>query len=394
MFNNNFYNQRDSNVYTAFDDISGINFINNIIDKKVEQSIVKGFEKTQFSQQKWDAYGWPVAAKVIAYQSTDSLQRIAKKRLGYILPKTTGASYLGSFKNINAEAEAFSGANWFNPYKVPELSTVSLVNCKTAEDIYVALDNDKPVIIQLATSEYHLNKPLLITKNVQIIGNRANMIKFTSGKMVGAFIISQNGNLSLKDLSIDGTGLQASHFICSDSSGYSDHYNFSILNCSFQDFGKENNCKDLFYAYRHTLADSIIIHNNVFMNNACNFFTMNDEKEDKGYYNAEKIFISHNRFIDQSGSLLHIYRGGVDESTLGPHLIFSHNKLENCNNKGSLIQLTGVQQTEIFSNSFSDCNSSGDLISYEDLVRAKHYLGQNKISNSGKIEKNKYVEEK
>ena len=121
---------------------------------------------------------------------------------------------------------------------------------------------------------------------------------------------------------------------------------------------------------------------------------MNDEKEDKGYYSAEKIFISHNRFIDQSGALLDIYRGGVDESTLGPHLIFSHNKLEDCNNKEFLIKLTGVQQTEVFSNIFSDCNSSGDLISYKDLVRAKHYLGQNKISNSGKIEKNKYVEEK
>jgi poly(beta-D-mannuronate) lyase len=120
------------------------------------------------------------------------------------------------------------------------------------------------------------------------------------------------------------------------------------------------------------IADSITINNNSFINNSCNFFLMNEEKEDKGYYNAEKISIGHNNFSSQTGTLLNIYRGGSDESTLGPNLTFSHNKLSNCSGADPLITLTGVQVSNIFSNNFSNCNPSSTLILYKDLVRARH----------------------
>ena len=143
------------------------------------------------------------------------------------------------------------------------------------------------------------------------------------------------------------------------------------------------------------IADSIIIRNNSFTDNNCNFFIMNEEKEDKGYYNAEKIFIGHNSFISQTGSLLNVYRGGNDESTLGPNLSFSHNKLSNCktSDNGALIKLTGVQISNIFSNNFSGCNPSAALIIYKDTVRARHNLEKNKLSGSGRIEKNQFVTE-
>ena len=135
------------------------------------------------------------------------------------------------------------------------------------------------------------------------------------------------------------------------------------------------------------IADSIIIRNNTFTDNNCNFFIMNDEKEDKGYYNAEKIFIGHNSFISHTGSLIDIYRGGNDESTLGPNLSFSHNKLTNCitSTSNALIKLTGVQVSNIFSNNFSDCNSSHGLILYKDIVRARHTLEKNKLTRSSGI---------
>jgi len=120
---------------------------------------------------------------------------------------------------------------------------------------------------------------------------------------------------------------------------------------------------------------------------------MNEEKEDKGYYNAEKIFIGHNNFNSQTGTLLHIYRGGSDESTLGPNLTFSHNKLSNCNGDAPLITLTGVQVTNIFSNNFSNCNPSSTLLLYKDTVRASHSFERNILASSGKIEKNMFVTE-
>jgi poly(beta-D-mannuronate) lyase len=142
------------------------------------------------------------------------------------------------------------------------------------------------------------------------------------------------------------------------------------------------------------IADSLVINNNSFINNSCNFFSMNEEREDKGYYNAEKIFIGHNYFSSQTGTLLNIYRGGSDESTLGPDLTFSHNKLSNCSSIDPLITLTGIQVTNLFSNNFSNCNPSLPLILYKDLVRARHNFERNTLTNSGKIEKNVFVTEK
>ena len=42
-----------------------------------------------------------------------------------------------------------------------------------------------------------------------------------------------------------------------------------------------------------------------------------------GIYNAEKIRLINNRIIKHGGIVLDLYRGGVDESTLGPDLIFT-----------------------------------------------------------------------
>ena len=121
---------------------------------------------------------------------------------------------------------------------------------------------------------------------------------------------------------------------------------------------------------------------------------MNEEREDKGYYNAEKIFIGHNNFNSQTGTLLNIYRGGSDESTLGPNLTFSHNRLLNCNGDAPLLILTGVQSSNIFSNNFSNCNPTSTLVFYKDILRARHNLERNTLNNSGKIQKNVFVTEK
>ncbi len=122
---------------------------------------------------------------------------------------------------------------------------------------------------------------------------------------------------------------------------------------------------------------------------------MVEEKDDKGYYNAEKIVIRHNSFTDENGTLLNIYRGGNDESTLGPALVFSHNKIINCNTPDfiPLITLTGVQQSAIFSNEFTGSNKTGILLRYHDTVRAAHLLERNIMNNSGRIEENSFVKQ-
>ncbi len=144
------------------------------------------------------------------------------------------------------------------------------------------------------------------------------------------------------------------------------------------------------------IADSIVISDNLFTDNQCNVFSMAQEKDDKGYYNAEKIMIGNNKFSNNTGTLLNIYRGGNDESTLGPNLTFSHNKIEKCNTTdgSALITLTGVQVSQFLSNIFTSSNTNGSLFYFKDIVRARHLLNKNVFDHSGSITKNQFVVEK
>lgn len=240
-----------------------------------------------------------------------------------------------------------------------------------------------------------MDKPFIITNTVRFTSDKKKTILINSSNIQAVFIISGNGNLSLQDMGISGNGIRATHFISNDSSGSSHHYNLNINNCLLTDFNKANGCQNLVYAYKHMVADSFVISNNSFSNNDCNAIMIVEEKDDKGYYNAEKIVIRHNNFTGQNGSLINIYRGGNDESTLGPDLIFSHNMVTNCNNDSiPLIKLTGVQQSAIFSNQFSGSNKTGTLLRYHDIVRATHFLEKNILNNSGRVEENSFVIQK
>ena len=367
FFNNVFYNTRDSIICNVNDDIKGIHFASNMVSYKISQILPDGFTKASLPKQD----NFP---KTVAIRKIES-----------------------SVNNIpSAEKQIYtsSGANWFKKYITPGNKKTIVINCLTAGEVYQQLEKNESVTIQLTGKEYILNKSFVISKPVQFKSDKKNSIKFKTENILSLFILSGKGNLTLDGINIDGKDVKATHFISSDSNGYSDHYNLSITNCLFQNFGSNNGCQTIFYAFRSTMADSIIINNNSFVNNGCNFFSMKEEKDDKGYYNAEKIVIRHNNFNLQTGMLLNIYRGGSDESTLGPDLIFSHNKLKNCSSIDPLIKLIGVQITNIFSNIFFSCNPTSTLISYTDMVRARHNFEKNTMTGSGKIEKNIFVAER
>lgn len=366
--NNTFYNTRDSIIYKVYDDIKGIRFGNNKVSSNVKQDLVAGFEKSNLRPQ-----------RVLSQKDQSAIKYPAIDNISF------------------TESEIFnsSGASWFVKHPVAHEKKMFPVNCANAAEIYKQLERTEPIVIRLTGKDYSLTRPFFISKKVQFTSDKRSTIKFNTDNLLSVFVISGKGNLELKNLSIDGKNVKASNFIATDSNGYSEHYNLTITNCSIKNLDRENGCRNIFYAFKNMIADSIIIRYNSFSNN-CSFFIMNQEKDDKGYYNAEKVSIAHNNFSSQAGTLLDIYRGGNDESTLGPELGFSHNRLTNCNTDAasSLITLTGVQVSNIFSNTFLACNSSGALITYKDIVRARHNLEKNSFTGSGSVVKNQFVTER
>jgi poly(beta-D-mannuronate) lyase len=352
---NIFYNKRDHSIYTTSDNIDGFIFAANKVSREIKQTLNNGFEKT--------------------------------------MPDIT---LLKKIAPVEKESYQSSGALWFSKQSVTPENSSLLINCSTATQVYAALARKEDVTIRLTGKDYKLTSPFIISKKVRFTGDNKTLINISSAKMLSAFLVEDKGNLSIENLKITGPGIKATHFISNDTSGNVNHFNITIQNSTISDLHRNNDCRDLLYIHKYMLADSIVIRNNSFINNYCNFFIMADEKEDKGYYNAERIVITQNTFNKQQGSLLNIYRGGNDESTLGPNLTFSNNDIRYCNAPDSqpLIRLTGVQVTRFISNKFSDCNQTATLILYKDVVRAKHFLEKNIRVNSGVIETNQFVMQK
>lgn len=393
MANNIFYNNRDSIIYTAFDRINGISFRSNLISPAIPQQVAPGFVHATLFTSKNDLYGPVVYSTYSDDKIPDSIQVIAKTKLGHDLSAKQGFTDLDRLKAVQVNAGK-SGANWYKKpkQKKQELKTV---NCNTASELYQQLQNNQPVNIRLTGEKYQFDRPLLINSRVSITGNANSKLEFASSKMTSLLMIAGNGSLLLNDLNIDGKNVQAGNFISSDTSGSSGHYNLSVTNSTLRNFTRENGCQNLFFAYKSIVADSIIFRNNSFLQNNINGIIMNDEKDDKGYYSSEKIIIGHNLFDALQGTVLEVYRGGNDESTMGPILTFSHNKIKACNTTdSSLIKFTGVQRTSLFGNDFTKSNNSGILIRYKDTVRARHLLENNEIIESGKIEGNNFLVQK
>ncbi len=364
--NNIFYNTRDSIVYTASDDMKGFLFEKNRVSKAVKQELPGGFTKATLSSKKLSTYEF----------SEPLLSDIT------MLPL------------VLREANRKTGAAWFAKSEVVTRSKPLVVNCATADEINKSLQGNTPVIIRLTTSAYTVTKPFIIDKPVIFVGDSKKTTKIISGNLQSIFVITGNGSLQLENINFDGAGVKAEHFISSDSSGLSNHYNLAIRNCIIRNLSRDNGCKNVFFAYKYMLADSIVIRSSSFIDNTTNIFTLADEKENKGYYSAEKITIGHNLFRNIEGTLLNVYRGGNDESTLGPNLMVSHNQIKNCNSAdGPLIQLTGIQFTNIFSNDFIQSNTGRPLIQYKDTVRARHIFERNTLQQSGTVDKNQFVTE-
>jgi poly(beta-D-mannuronate) lyase len=366
---NTFYNTRDSIIYRAYDSISGFQFANNKVSTNVKQVLPTGFEKTNLPPQKNLSPGKGGAPE---YPHIDVLFAMEKERY------------------------AASGASWFSKKIIIKPTMSRMASCRNAEEVYKQLEKKQPMTIALSGREYILDKPFVVGSKVIFTGNKQITLKFGSSDIESVFIVSGKGDLTLSGLYINATDVKATHFVSSDSNASSDHYTLSLINCTIQNLRDENGCRDLFYAYKSTIADSIVFRGNYFSDNNLRHIVMNAEKEDKGYYGAEKIVFVKNTVSKEQGTLMDIYRGGNDESTLGPDLIATDNQFIDCRSVDDqpFIKLTGVQKSYFANNSFTDCFTNTTLFSYIDKVRAYHILEKNSIVSSGKVQTNTFVTKK
>jgi poly(beta-D-mannuronate) lyase len=402
LLNNLFYANKPGPLCYTVSTIDSVFAAGNVYSSSLTNPGVSGFNAGSITMQKWDSKGFPVIGASGANNPTkkilDSLNAMAITRGVRAFSNTIGANDLNYFKALFAnaaklgnswESKKTSAATSATTNAAPNATNISqkTLTVSTAAELADAAANASVTNVILKAGSYQFEKPITIKGNITITSNGAAVNFTTSSAIINLFTLQQNAQLTLQNSSINAAGLSAQHFIAVTSDGSGIHNRVQITASKIFNFAGAT----IILAPKSSYLDNITIQNSVFENNKATLLSLKDEDDNKGYYNAERIVVTNNSFTNHTGQIATIYRGGTDESTMGPIFSFSNNKIVNCTANTALIELFGVQQSNVNNNTFTSSNKAGKTVAYTDNTKAFHYQKNNSTVNSGAIQENKFV---
>ena len=336
---NIFYNDDKEDIFTVYDDISGIAFKDNLLGENGKTSIASGFENAAIT--------------------------LVKNEQGFLIPTSDKIKNKVTI-SPNIATKENTGTTWYSKAD----TSIALNSGKTIKvdaginTLYeIVLKSEAGDIIELSEGGTYL-----ITKAVQIhhpltfktSGTEKATILF---ERMMAFEIQNGGSLSLENITFDGTkspDYAGNSVISTSKNSMLDNYKLFIDNCEFKDM-VVNHSFDVLRVSKGTFADTISIQNSTFKNISGHIAALDKETDDIGAYNVEYMLMKNNTVTDMQGAALRLYRGGKDESTFGPFLEVDHNVFNNVgfgkkNKYNAAMSLYGVQVNDIQNNNFNNTN--------------------------------------
>jgi poly(beta-D-mannuronate) lyase len=393
LLNNLFYANTPGPLCYSVPTIDSVFAAGNVHSASLTNPGVSGFNAGAIGLQKWDSKGFPVIGASGANNATkkilDSLNKISANRLSSPLKNIVGANALSYFKALFANAPKL-GNSWESKKTSATTSATiptKTITVSTAVELATAAASASATNIILKAGAYTFEKPISIKGSITITSGGAVVNFLTTGAIDQLFTLEQNAQLTLNNIGIHASGVQSQNFIAANSDGSGIHCSVFLRSARIENYVGGAIIKAPKTAY----LDQIVVENSWFSLNKAVLLSLKDEDDNKGYYNAERIFVTNNSFMNHVGPLALIYRGGNDESTMGPIFSFSANKIVNCSANEALLGLFGVQQSTIENNMFTASNKSGNIIAYTDNTKAFHYQKNNSIIQSGAIQENKFV---
>ncbi|TXG38603.1 chondroitinase-B domain-containing protein [Seonamhaeicola maritimus] len=365
MSDNIFYHESKSNLFTVYDDISGVSFQNNIQGKDLKTDISSGFENADI--------------------------QLVKNAQGFLIPQSDKIKTKVEI-SPNIATKQNTGVSWYTK----EESLVALNSGKTIQvkaelnSLFDAANNSQPgdVLVLESGETYLLTKAAKVKHplTIKTFGKEKATILF---ERMMAFEIQNGGSLSIENILFDGAkspDYAGNAVISTSKKSMTENYKLFIDNCEFSNL-VVNHSFDVLRVSKGTFADTISITNSTFKNITGHVTALDKETDDIGAYNVEYFIMKNNIFKDVQGAALRLYRGGKDESTFGPFLEVDHNVLDNVghgkkNKYQVAISLYGVQVNDINNNIFN--NSKGlnmHLVVGEPIVN----VFNNNFYNSDKI---------
>lgn len=332
MKGNVIYNTLKDKVFTIYDDVSGIDFADNILSPNIETPKNKGVEIKGFEK------------KELAFTTQNGLK----------IPRgITGVGPDTSKERPNADN---TGVSWYPKidYTI-RFGKGERIDVEPGENTIgeaIKQSSKGDVLVLASGGKYHQSKSIDINHTLSVVSSGDKpTITFERSSL---FNIEKSGSLSLENLKISGTE-------CDDYAGNSvvrtsrysmkDNYKFFAKSCDFTNLDV-NHSFNVLRVYKNTFADSIALVDCNFNNISGHVLNMDKETDNIGIYNAENVVVSNCTFKDIGGAAVSLFRGGRDESTFGPILQLNNSTFENVghdkrNKFKSTIALHGVQYADM-----------------------------------------------
>lgn len=328
-------NKDGRDIFTLYDDVSGIKFSGNVLNKVDDPAISTGF-----------------ASQAV------SLKRAPN---GLLYPESSTLSGIGVKKDLTVLAKEQVGASWYpksdSSIRFDTGRTIDVNPAPGALEAAVAQAGAGDVL-RLAAGDYLVSKVLVVDKALTLLGQGEARVEFERSTL---FEIADGGSLKLKGLSISGKSAPdnvGNSVVRSSRYSMLVNYQVWVEDCDVTDLDV-NRSFNFLDVSKSTMADSIDIADSRFSDVSGAILKLDKETDDYGIYNAEYVRIKDSRFSNVQGALVDLYRGGTDESTFGPHFLLSGSELVNVgmgakNKSGGSVHLHGVQVTTIEKNTFSE----------------------------------------
>ncbi|MCC2600160.1 chondroitinase-B domain-containing protein [Sphingobacterium sp. FBM7-1] len=264
---------------------------------------------------------------------------------------------------------------------------------RNAEELHNVLQHAQAqdtLFLQSDQLIFGLEQPLIIDKPLVITSNQKQTLVSNTYKTLPAFIIiANNGSLHIENIHFLGTHESYGNVragINTDIDGVLQRYTLKVKNCTFTDFNESTFAG--IKAEKASFADSLHIENCVFYNISGTGIAYNAEREDKGIYNVENVWIKDCIFSNILNSAVDIYRGGNDESTTGPFVEIYHCTFNEVDNKeqGAAVRLIGPQYIRFTNNNVYKSGQGGRSIECREFRYHDILIENSNFFESGKIE--------